>query len=383
MSARPDRRWRPALLVPLALLLAACAEEAPLDTLEPEGPQAQLIDDLARPVFLIAAAVFVLVQGGILFLAWRYRARKDDDGSLPPQLHGNFKLEIGWTILPALLLAGVGAASVLTLLDLEEEAPNSMHITVVGQQWWWEYQYDVDDDGEADIFTANDLVIPAGQPIALTIQSRDVIHSFWIPALNGKRDAVPGRESPLQMQADEPGVFRGQCTEFCGLSHAYMRMRVVALPEDEYEEWQANQLEGAAVPPGEEAKEGMELFRTTCSQCHVARGPGGNEAFREENGIEGVELVAGAAPNLTHFASRGVFAGAIFDLWVDVDGSGEIEADEIGGEGGVFNVADLEKWLRDPPAEKPMAADESRGMPDLDLTEEQIDALIAYLRTLE
>ena len=178
-------------------------------------------------------------------------------------------------------------------------------------------------------------------------------------------------------------MFRGQCTEFCGLSHAYMRMRVVALSEADYEAWQANQLEGAAVPAGEEAEEGMELFRTTCSRCHLAAGPGGNEAFREENGIEGAALVAGAAPNLTHFASRGVFAGAIFDLWVDVDGSGEIEADEIGGEGGVFNVADLEKWLRDPPAEKPMAAGQQRGMPDLDLTEEQIDALVAYLRTLE
>jgi cytochrome c oxidase subunit 2 len=381
--SRSPRRWRAALLIPLALVLAACADDAPLDTLDPQGPQAQLIDNLARPVFLIAAAVFVLVQGGIILLAWRFHKRKDDDGSLPPQLHGNFKLEIGWTILPALLLAGVGAASVLTLLDLDEEAPNSMQITVVGQQWWWEYQYDVDGDGEVDIFTANDLVIPAGKPIALTIQSRDVIHSFWIPALNGKRDAVPGRESPLQMQADEPGVFRGQCTEFCGLSHAYMRMRVVALSEADYEEWQANQLEGAQVPDGTDAKEGMELFRTTCSQCHIATGPGGNEAFREENGIEGAALVAGAAPNLTHFASRGVFAGAIFDLWVDVNGSGEIEADEIGGEGGVFNVADLEKWLRDPPAEKPMAAGQQRGMPDLDLTEEQIDALVAYLRTLE
>ena len=276
----------------------------------------------------------------------------------------------------------MGAASVLTLLDLEEEPPDSMQVTVVGQQWWWEYQYDVDGDGAVDIFTANDLVIPAETPVALTIQSRDVIHSFWIPALNGKRDAVPGRESPLIIEADEPGVFRGTCTEFCGLSHAYMRMRVVALSESDYAAWQDNQLEGAEVPSDDKAEEGMELFRTTCSRCHLASGPGGNEELREEEGIEGAELVAGAAPNLTHFASRGTFAGAIFDLWVDVDGSGEIEADEVGGEG-VFNVADLEKWLRDPPAEKPMAAGQSRGMPDLDLTEEQIDTLIAYLRTLE
>jgi cytochrome c oxidase subunit II len=379
---RSPRRWRTVLLLPLALGLAACAEDAPLDTLEPEGPQAQMIDNLARPVFLIAGIVFVLVQGGVLVLAWRFRQRKDDDGSLPPQLHGNFKLEIGWTILPAILLAGVGAASVLTLLDLEEEPPDALQVTVVGQQWWWEYQYDVDGDGAADVFTANDLVIPAETPVALSIQSRDVIHSFWIPALNGKRDAVPGREHPLIIEADEPGVYRGTCTEFCGLSHAYMRMRVVALSESDYAAWQDNQLEGAAAPSDAKAEEGMELFRTTCSQCHLASGPGGNEDFREENEIEGAALVAGAAPNLTHFASRGTFAGAIFDLWVDVDGSGEIEADEVGGEG-VFNVADLEKWLRDPPAEKPMAAGQARGMPDLDLTEEQIDALVAYLRTLE
>ena len=380
MTGRSPRRWRAALVAPLALALAACADEAPLDTLDPKGPEARTIDKLADPVFLIAGVVFVLVQVGVLVLAWRYRKRKDDDGSLPPQLHGNFKLEIGWTILPALLLAGVGAASVLTLLDLEDHPPDAMEVTVVGQQWWWEYRYDVDDDGTDDIVTANDLVIPAGTPVSLSIQSRDVIHSFWIPALNGKRDAVPGREHPLLIEADEPGVYRGQCTEFCGLSHAYMRMRVVALDESDYAAWEEGQLADAAVPSGADAQEGMELFRTTCSQCHLIQGEGGNEEFREENDLEGAALVAGAAPNLTHFASRGTFAGAIFDLWVDEDGSGEIEPDEIGG---TLNVADLAAWLRDPPAEKPMAADQSRGMPDLDLTEEQIDALVAYLETLE
>ena len=124
----------------------------------------------------------------------------------------------------------------------------------------------------------------------------------------------------------------------------------------------------------------MDLFETTCSACHLVEGEGGNEDYREEEGIEGAALVSGAAPNLTHFASRGTFAGAIFELWDDVDGNGEIDSDEIGE---VLNVADLEAWLRDPPGEKPMAAGQSRGMPDLDLTEEQIDQLVAYLETLE
>ena len=208
------RRWRAALLVPLALVIGSCADDAPLDTLDPQGPESRTIQHLVGPVFLIAGVVFVLVQFGVLFVAWKFRKRKDDDGSLPPQLHGNFKLEIGWTVLPALILVGVGIGSVLTLLDLEDRPPDAMHVTVVGQQWWWEYRYDVDGDGKDDIVTANDLVIPVGKPIALTIESRDVIHSFWIPALNGKRDAVPGRKQPLTIEADEPGVYRGQCTEF-------------------------------------------------------------------------------------------------------------------------------------------------------------------------
>lgn len=370
-----SRRLRVALVAPLSLALGACAENAPLDTFKPKGPKAQSIDNLVRPVFMIAAVVFVLVQGGVLYLAWKFRQRKDDDGSLPTQTHGNFKLEIGWTILPALLLAGVGAASVFTLFDIEEAEDGAQEITVVGQQWWWEYRYDVDGDGEADIVTANDLVIPAGTPISLTVTSRDVIHSYWIPGLNGKRDAVPGRDHPLQMEADEPGVYRGQCTEFCGLSHSYMQMRVVALSEADYAVWQENQLRGAQVPTSALAKEGMDVFRTSCTGCHLVSGPGGNEDL-----YSGTALVAGAAPNLTHFASRGVFAGGIFDLWVDQNDNGEIDIDERGKQ---LNVADLIAWLKDPPSRKPMYPEGNRGMPNLNLTDEQIKALVAYLETLE
>ena len=128
------------------------------------------------------------------------------------------------------------------------------------------------------------------------------------------------------------------------------------------------------------AQAGMERFRTTCSACHLINGPGGNEDLRDEEGIEGAALVAGAAPNLTHFASRGAFAGAIFDLWEDTNGNGEVDFDEIGG---TMNVADLKAWLKDPPGEKPMAPGQSRGMPNLDLSDQAIDELVAYLETLE
>ncbi len=373
-GANMFRRSRIALLVALPLLLSACADKAPLDTLEPKGPRARSIDQLVNPVFLIAGVVFFAVELGVLFLVWRFRRRKGDD-ALPEQAHGNFKLEIGWTILPALLMAGVGVASTLTLLDLFEEPAGAQKVTVIGQQWWWEYRYDVDSDGKDDIVTANDLVIPAGEPISLDITSRDVVHSFWIPALNGKRDAVPGRNHPWTIEADEPGVYRGQCTEFCGLSHGFMRMRVVALSPADYAEWEANQLEGAEVPTSALAKQGMDTFRTSCTGCHLVSGEGGNEDI-----FTGAALVSGAAPNLTHLASRGVFAGGVFDLWVDQDGNNEVDLDELGGQ---FNVGDLKAWLRDPPGRKPMSPTDGRGMPNLNLTDEQIDALVAYLETLE
>jgi cytochrome c oxidase subunit II len=392
---RPWSRRALALMVPLLLLLSACASDAPQDTLDPAGPIARTIDNLVNPVFIVAAVVFVLVEFGVLYLALKFRQRKDDDpDELPGQTHGNTKLEIGWTVLPALLLGFVAFATLATLFDIDNTKDDGLTVQVTGQQWWWEFTYDTDGDGEftdEDVLTANDLVIPAGQNVGLEIRSRDVIHSFWIPRLNGKKDAVPGRTHPLTINADEPGTYVGQCTEFCGLSHAYMRQRVVALPEDEFDAWLDDQQADADEPTDEAAAAGAELFASQCSVCHLARGV--NDDQFEEAGDGTTELVSENAPDLTHFATRGAFAGATFDLWDDLDGDHIVEADEIGtANGGVFNRAALEAWLRDPPAEKPMdpvtpeeveAAQQGRGMPNLNLSEEQIDQLVAFLETLQ
>jgi cytochrome c oxidase subunit 2 len=382
----------------------------PLTTLVPRGPSSQSIQDLVVPVFAIAGIVFVLVMAAVVFISWKFRERDSDDPEeFPEQVHGRTVLEVGWTILPALILAGVAVGTVITILELERKEPDSIEVMVVGNQWWWEFKYDVDGDGnfdgDGDITTASEMVVPAGQPVQLTTASNDVIHSFWIPGLNGKRDAVPGITSPLKLQADEPGIYRGQCTEFCGLSHANMRMLVRAVEPDVYEDWVENQLSNdhAAQPEGEEAQAGREIWQNLCAQCHVIEGINGpNSADPQSTDIP---LVAGVAPDLTHLMTRGTFAGSIYNLYGDVqstyltgDGNGELLGDHpddvaaagdpgealTGGPVAVetVNRVTLEAWLRDAPSMKPMYAQGGRGMPNLGLTEDQIDQLVAFLVTL-
>ncbi|HEX9994878.1 MAG TPA: cytochrome c oxidase subunit II [Acidimicrobiales bacterium] len=376
---RPGRARTVLVVAVLALvvLLAACgSDEHPLDTLNPKGPEARSIDRLLDPVLLVAGVVFVFVEAGVLYLAFRFRRRPDDDDSVvPDQIHGHTRLEIGWTVLPALILAGVAVGTIATLFRLSDEPEGAMEVKVYGQQWWWAYQYDTTGDGVSDIITANELVIPAGQPVNLRITARDVIHSFWAPALNGKRDAVPGREHPLTIEADEPGIYAGQCGEYCGLSHSLMRLRVVALAPDDFDAWVEGQLADAAEPGDADAQAGLEVFQQLCIQCHQINGV--NEVPLGE-----AQQVAGVAPNLTHLMSRTVFAGGVFTLR-DVSlqhGEGFTLEDYQGGN---FDRAALEAWLRDPPGRKPMYPEGNRGMPNLGLTEQQIDQLVAYLQTLE
>jgi len=228
------------MAVPLVLLLSACASYAPQDTMDPKGPISRQIDNLFNPVVAIAAVVFVLVEFGTLAMVLKFRKRKGEtDDDLPPQLHGNTKLEIGWTVLPAVILAFVAVFTIGTLININNRDDAAMTVRVEGQQWWWEYTYDTDGDGfeDEDVLTANDLVIPAGQNVSLEIGSNDVIHSFWIPALNGKKDAVPGRENEFAFTVDEAGRYGGQCAEFCGIYHSKMPFTVVAVARPEYDAW--------------------------------------------------------------------------------------------------------------------------------------------------
>ncbi len=391
-----------------AVLLAACAADAPQDTLEPEGTYARGIDRLIDPVFAVAGVVFVVVLGGAIVIALKYRARDDDHyDDMPAQIHGNNTLEIGWTILPAVILLGIGVFSVIGIFELYEEPPEgAVKVQVIGQQWWWEYRYDLNDDGVYDeIVTANDLVIPAGEKVGLEITARDVIHSFWAPRLNGKRDAVPNRRHPWNIQADEPGEYIGQCTEFCGLSHAEMRIKVIALSRDQYDAWVEDQQVAAEPFAADDMSEEAAGYRSftgqLCASCHLIEGVNDDNFSDDSVGEFHRDIIGGPgtivdptlqasrhAPNLTHLMSRTTFAGAKFNLRRDTEECTALGVDWADDPDDLDRCLDrgaLEAWLRNPPAEKAMDADGTprRGMPSLNLTEDQIDQLVAYLTTLK
>ena len=357
-------RWiRRLLLIPALFALSSCSGKQ--NVFSPEGPVAKKINDLQVPVFIAAGVVGVIVGAMLIYvMVTGTRRAQRDDSEEPVQIHGNTRLELAWTMIPFLILVIVAFPTVFTILNISHRSADAMKISVYGQQWWWSYEYDLNGDGKPEIITANDLVLPVNQKVELQVHSRDVIHSFWIPALAGTRDAVPGRTQYLELEASKVGTFDGQCKEYCGLSHANMRARAVVMSQSDFQQWLTDNQKDAPTPPaGSEAAKGLATFTTKCSSCHEIQGV---------NKVEGnAALVAKHAPNLTHLMGRDVFASASFPLYV-TNTSGER----------VFNRNQLEAWLRDPPGQLPMAPDEQRGMPNLHLSDSEIDQLVEYLQTL-
>jgi cytochrome c oxidase subunit 2 len=391
-----SRRARIALVAVLGVVAAGCAQDAPQDTWDPAGPNAEKINDLDWIVFPIAGVVGLIVFAFIGYIVFKFRDRGQ---AIPEQTHGKPALEIALTILPALILIGIAIPTVGTLMALNETDDTECVINVTGQQWWWEVDY-AQQDGcggiSAPIVTSGQMVIPIETPVLVRGTSRDVIHSWWIPRLNGKRDMVPGRVHTVRLEADEPGIYAGQCTEFCGLSHANMRMEVIAMTPEDFEAWKAQQLAPYEAPEADTlAAAGEATFIAQCSRCHQVNGledADGDPVIARPD----LQVYSGAAPNLSYFMTRNTFAGASWDLLTDECRADVWESDPdsfgekylAGVSADCLNSVELREWLRDAPAKKPMYADAEkldatdnlvRGMPNLALSEDQIDELIAYL----
>ena len=385
------------------LLSTSCANDAPQDTWAPEGKFAQDIHDLQWWVFALAGIVGLIVFAVVLFVVIRFRDRGQP---IPEQSHGNAIVEYAFIALPAVLLAVIAIPTVGLVIDLNDTSDADCVVNVTGQQWWWEYDYPIDADGEicgfvptanpAPIVTSGQMIIPTDAKVVIRGTSRDVIHSFWVPKLNGKRDMVPGRVHTWNFQADHPGIYAGQCAEFCGLSHANMRMEIVALDPTDFQAWIDNQLEPYESPEeGTLAAAGEATFIAQCARCHQVDGltdADGNLIIAQPENF----VYSGSAPNLTNLMTRNTFAGATWDLLTERcrDDVWEAPPSEFGDRylTGVtedcLNQIDLREWLRNAPAKKPMFADPEdlevtdgkvRGMPNLALSEDQINELVAYL----
>ena len=325
----------------LILILVGCSGDPyPQSTLHPAADMSGAIDGLYRQIFWWAVVVFVVVQTALVVTVIRFRRRPNQPE--PRHVYGNTFAEVAWTLAPAVILVFIAVPTIQTIFRVSgRAAPGALQVEVIGHQWWWEFRYP-----ELGLVTANELHLPQGREVALAITSADVIHSFWAPRLHGKRDALPGRTTRLAFTPDSVGTFLGQCAEFCGESHANMRLRVVVQPAADFEAWAARQAEGPAVDSTAALQvAGLEAFRRirdpgqhTCIACHAIAGVSGG--------------VAG--PNLTHVGSRQTIAG------------GTLPNDSVG----------LARWLRNAPGEKPGSL-----MPRIALSDDEVAALVAYLQS--
>jgi cytochrome c oxidase subunit 2 len=332
------RRLVLAAVVGVVLVLAGCSEvkNNGQNSLEPKGPQAQKVYDLFVPILIIAIVIGIAIIAATVYLALKYRYRPGTNEN-PKQIHGNTKLEIGWTILPALLLAIVAVPTVATIFDLAQNpGPSALQVTVEGKQWWWQFSYP-----DAKVVTADEMVIPTGRDVYLHLTACDgegasktcnVIHSFWVPELSGKKDVVPGQENTLTINADKPGTYLGQCAEYCGLSHANMRFRVIAKSPADFQQWLQEQQAGPVNPLYESdgttpAGPTQELIVKTfqCTNCHI---------FDDSS-------KATYGPNLTHLASRTTFASGTYPL----------------------NKTNLTNWVQNAPSMIPMSSQDCRLPP--------------------
>jgi cytochrome c oxidase subunit 2 len=300
---------------------------------DPASPQAAAIRDLFSTTLLVCAVIFVVVTFLVAYCVIRFRATKGSKAE-PAQIEGNTRLEMAWTAAPILIIAYLLVQTMHAMELSDPPSDRAPDVTVIGHQWWWEARY------PSGAITANEIHLPTGKPLVVRVESSDVIHDFWVPELGRKIDATPGHPVQIWMQADRAGEFTITCAEYCGVQHAWMRGLVVAESPEAFAQWERHQREPSSRPTESAAVRGAATFAAmTCVRCHAVA-PTSD---------------ARVAPDLTHIASRKLLAGGVLP---DTPG-------------------DLRHWLQEPQVIK-----EGSHMPDAQLTDAQVDDLVAYFETL-
>jgi len=326
-------------LIPILWLLSACAGEQ--SALDPRGPHAEHLARLFWIFLAVCSFVWIAVMVVLLIGTLRRTLPRPNPLSLDPAQERRSTLVVGGAVAATVLtMIALTAISYLSQRHVFAREKAAVTIKVTGLQWWWDVRYEADSPDQT-VTTANEIHVPVGEPVTVKLAATDVIHSFWVPSLFGKQDLIPGQDNEIQFTASRPGVYRGQCAEFCGFQHAHMGLLVIALPPAEFQAWLKSQTAPASPPPDAVQARGSEIFAAkACIMCHTIRGTSAGSRV---------------GPDLTHFASRKTIASATLEM-----SRGNIAA-----------------WVVDPQGIKP-----GTNMPNVSIAPDELDPLVSYLAGL-
>lgn len=328
---------RTARILLLSIIAAAAGCSGNQSALDPQGAPAIHVEHLIIGITIVCAVVWLLVM---IVLGWALLRKRSGDTSQSRErtLTMTVASAVAATVI---IIAGLTVASFYTTRSIGLPENAALTITVRGQQWWWQVIY-ADADPALSFQTANEIHIPVGQDVRLQLESADVVHSFWVPSLAGKQDLVPGRSNSLLLRAERPGIYRGQCAEFCGLQHTHMAMMIVADEPADYQRWAAAQRENGAIPTDPDPVAGKIAFLAKlCAACHTVRG---------------TPATGTTGPDLTHIGSRQTIAAGLLET----------------------TRGSLAAWIADPQTLKP-----GNNMPMVPLTSVELRDISAYMESLK